>query len=219
MLETPKSAKTPSTPGISNSCTTSAILENDYSTNFTVVPHLFSRSAASASACSSWSRLINFPDVSLAAMAAEWPPAPSVASMYVPSGFICSHSSTSSSSTGTCGSVPLPTAPHQSFKTEAPATPPDTNPAFEQAAVQTHHRCRAPQAYRACPNFKIVYLAPTLLYLTRKLNTQGCYLFVCKWLILQLVDHPGVVHHLEIVQLPENVHLGLQLRLFPQHPG
>src|ERR1700759_3150224 len=159
MLETPKSAKTPSTPGISNSCTTSAILENDASTNFTVVPNFLSRSAASASACSSWSRLINFPDVSLAAMAAEWPPAPSVASMYVPSGFTSSHSSTSSSSTGTCGSLPLPTAPHSIPR----------NLLWTQiqrrrlAALQTHLQCRAHPAHRACPRLNFSYLAPTLL--------------------------------------------------------
>ncbi len=81
MLETPKSAKTPSTPGIPNSCTTSAILENDDGTSVTLAARLFSRSAASASACASRSRLINLPDDSFAAMAAECPPAPSVASM------------------------------------------------------------------------------------------------------------------------------------------
>src|SRR5215475_9239336 len=137
MLETPKSAKTPSTPGIPNSSATSAILENDDSTNLTVVPNFFSRSVASAIACASWSRLINFPDVSLDAMAAEWPPAPSVASMYVPSGFTSSHSSTSSSSTGTCGSLPLPTAPHSTLLNTKPAS-------FEQA-LQTHLRCHADQ--------------------------------------------------------------------------
>src|ERR1700742_1995290 len=150
MLETPKSAKTPSTPGISNSCTTSAILENDDSTNFTVVPNLFSRSIASASACSSWSRLINFPDVSLSAMAAEWPPAPSVASMYVPSGFTPSHSSTSSNSTGTCGSLPPPTAPHSTSKTRS-----GHKPSFIEQALQTHFHCRATHARCACPSLKL----------------------------------------------------------------
>src|SRR5579863_5183284 len=153
MLETPKSAKTPSTPGIPNSCTTSAILENDDSTNFTVVPNFFSRSAASAIACASWSRLINFPDVSFAAMAAEWPPAPSVASMYVPSGFTSSHSSTSSSITGVCGSAPLTTSPHSTLL--------NTNPASFEQALQTHHQRRAQQTASRLSQFQLVYLAPT----------------------------------------------------------
>src|SRR5579871_6914903 len=165
MLETPKSAKTPSTPGIPNSCTTSAIIENDDSTSFTVVPNFFSRSAANAIACASWSRLINFPDVSFAAMAAEWPPAPSVASMYVPSGFTSSHSSTSSSITGVCGSAPLPTAPHLNPRTESLSQAPGTNSASFEQAVQTHHRCCAPRAHRL-PWSQIVYLAPTFALLS-----------------------------------------------------
>src|SRR5271154_2842521 len=107
MLETPKSAKTPSTGGISNSCATSAILENGDCTSVTFSPKLFSRSPARSSACASRSRLINRPDVNCSAMAAEWPPAPSVTSMYIPSGFIRSHSITSSNSTGVCGAFPV----------------------------------------------------------------------------------------------------------------
>src|SRR5215475_74164 len=154
MLETPKSAKTPSTPGIPNSCTTSAILENDDSTNFTVVPNFFSRSAASAIACASWSRLISFPDVNLAAMAAEWPPAPSVASMYVPSGFTSSHSSTSSSSTGVCGSAPLTTSPHSTLL--------NTNSASFEQALQTHLRCRADQTASRLSPISTCLLGPDL---------------------------------------------------------
>src|SRR5260370_350202 len=69
MLETPKSAKTPSTGGIPNSCATSAILENRDCTSFTFSPKLFSRSRANSSACASRSRLIKRPDVSLFAIA------------------------------------------------------------------------------------------------------------------------------------------------------
>src|SRR5882724_927420 len=115
MLETPKSAKTPSAGGIPNSCATSAILENGDCTSFTVSPKLFSRSRASSNACASRSRLIsrpegrpdNVPEVSLLAIASECPPAPRVASMYVPSGLTRSHSSTSSKSTGVCGALNL----------------------------------------------------------------------------------------------------------------
>ena len=71
MLETPKSAKTPSTFGIPNSCTTSAILENGDKTQFTFEPNFASLSCPISSACASWSRLINRPESSLAAMASE----------------------------------------------------------------------------------------------------------------------------------------------------
>ena len=85
MLETPKSAKTPSTIGIPNSCTTSAIFENAACTSVTLLrsstpKFAANRSRASSNACTSRSRLINLPVVNLPAMAAEWPPAPSVAS-------------------------------------------------------------------------------------------------------------------------------------------
>jgi len=100
-------AKAPSTPGIPNSCATSAILENRACTSVTFAPKILSRSCASSSACASRSRLINRPEVNLFAIASECPPAPSVASMYVPSGFIRSHSSTSCNSTGVCGAANL----------------------------------------------------------------------------------------------------------------
>src|SRR6202167_82793 len=158
MLETPKSAKTPSTPGISNSCTTSAILENDDSTSFTVVPNLYSRSAANASACASRSRLINLPDLSFAAMAAEWPPAPSVASMYVPSGFTSSHSSTSSSITGVCGADSLPTS-----------ASPISNCTYS-GHTSTVTRCTR---FAPVPQLKLLYLAPTLLAQTALLVRPG----------------------------------------------
>src|SRR6266404_4028291 len=103
MLETPKSAKTPSTFGIPNSCTASAILENGDKTQLTFDPNLVKRTRAICSACASRSRLINLPEESLSAMASECPPAPNVASTYIPSGFIRSHSSTSCNITGVCG--------------------------------------------------------------------------------------------------------------------
>src|ERR1700745_1874981 len=105
MLETPKSAKTPSTFGIPNSCTAAAILENGDKTQFTFDLNLVKPSRAICSACSSRSRLINLPVESLSAMASECPPAPNVASTYIPSGFIRSHSSTSCSITGVCAEL------------------------------------------------------------------------------------------------------------------
>src|SRR6266478_3912433 len=97
MLETPKSAKTPSAARIPDSCATSAILENGACTSVTFAPKILSRSRANSSACASRSRLINRPEINLSAIAFECPPAPSVASMYVPSGLTRSHSSTSPS--------------------------------------------------------------------------------------------------------------------------
>src|SRR6266436_6512287 len=116
MLETPKSAKTPSTARIPNSCGTSAILENGACTSFTFAPKILSRSRANSSACTSRSRLINRPEVSFSAIASECPPAPSVATMYVPSGLMRSHSSTSSNSTGVCGAANLANLNSQVFE-------------------------------------------------------------------------------------------------------
>src|SRR6266481_5175868 len=110
MLETPQSAKTPSPFGIPNSCTAAALLENGDKTQLTFDPNLVKRSRAICSACSSRSRLINLPEESLSAMASECPPAPNVASTYIPSDFIRSHSSTSCNITGVCG-APLLTSP------------------------------------------------------------------------------------------------------------
>src|SRR6266851_2445232 len=107
MLETPKSAKTPSTARIPDSCATSAILENGACTSVTFAPKILSRSRASSSACASRSRLINRPEINLSAIAFECPPAPSVASMYVPSGLTRNHSSTSPSITGVCAAANL----------------------------------------------------------------------------------------------------------------
>ena len=82
MLETPKSAKTPSTLAIPNPGTASAIFENGQWTKLTKLPNSSSRCRAIRSACASRSRLINlpFPRSNRAAMAAECPPAPVVAS-------------------------------------------------------------------------------------------------------------------------------------------
>src|ERR1700720_2125442 len=111
MLETPKSAKTPSTPGIPNSCTTSAILENGACTSVTFSPKIFSRSRASSSACASRSKLTS-------------------------------------------------------------------RPGWRAAVVPARVR-----------------------------------------LVLQAIDHAGVVHHLEIIEVPEHIHFALHLRRFPQHRG
>src|SRR5467141_2000850 len=172
MLETPKSAKTPSTVGIPNSCATSAIFENGDCTSFTVSPNLFSRSRANSSACASRSRLINLPDVNFSAMAAECPPAPSVASMYVPSGLMRSHSSTSSNSTGVCGALNL----------------------FSSSLATSH-----------CPLNSQILERLIVFFRIRR--------------ILQIVQHAGVIHHLEIIEVAEHVHLALHLRRFAQHRG
>src|SRR6267142_2749282 len=172
MLETPKSAKTPSAGGIPNSCATSALLENGDCTSFTVSPKLFSRSRASSNACASRSRLIsrpegrpdNVPEVSLLAIASECPPAPSVASMYVPSGFTRSHSSTSSNSTGVCG------------------------------------------AAKSCKTLNSqVFQSLVVFFRVRR--------------ILHLIQHARVVHHLEVIEVAEHVHLALHLRRLTQHCG
>src|SRR5215470_12792768 len=165
MLETPKSAKTPSAGGIPNSCTTSAIRENGACIAFTFAPKIFSRSRAMASACASRSRLISLPEVNLSAIAAECPPAPSVASMYVPSGFTCSHSSTSRNITGVCAAPKL-----------------------------THHR-----------DFSNAQIFQRLVVLIRVR------------LVLQLIQHARVVHHFQIIEVAQHVHIALGLRRFPQN--
>src|SRR5215467_11728970 len=160
MLETPKSAKTPSAGGIPNSCATSAILENGACTAVTFAPKISSRSRAMASACASRSRLISLPEVNLSAIAAECPPAPSVASMYVPPGFTCSHSSTSRNITGVCAAPKL-----------------------------THHR-----------------------HFSNAQVFQCLVVFVRVRLVLQLIQHARVVHHFQIIEVSENVHVTFGLR-------
>src|SRR5712671_2692777 len=170
MLETPKSAKTPSTLGIPNSCTASAILENGDKTQFTFDPNLVKRSCAICSACSSRSRLINLPEESLSAMASECPPAPNVASTYIPCGFIRSHSSTSCDITGVCGSfVP---ARHSSL-------------ALATSSLN-------PQIFQS---LKVVFR---------------------ERIVLDVVQHSGVIHHFQIIQFAEHIHITFGLRRFPQ---
>src|SRR5690349_21080586 len=165
MLETPKSAKTPSTGGIPNSCATSAIREKGACTTVTLAPKILSRSCAMASACASRSRLISLPEVSFRAIASECPPAPSVASMYVPSGFTRSHSSTSRNITGVCAAPKL--TQHRDFS---------NSQIFQRFVVLVRIR-----------------------------------------LVLQLIQHARVVHHFQIIQVAENVHVALGLRRFPQN--
>src|SRR5690242_21122856 len=160
MLETPKSAKTPSAGGIPNSRATSAIRENGACTTVTFSPKVFSRSCAMASACASRSRVISLPEVNFWAIASECPPAPSVASMYVPSGFTRSHSSTSRNITGVCAAPKL-----------------------------THHH-----------DFSNSQVFQRLVVLIRVR------------LVLQLIEHARVVHHFQIIQVPEYVHVALGLR-------
>src|SRR5208282_3802147 len=179
MLETPKSAKTPSTFRIPNSCAASAILENGDCTIVTFAPNLFSRSRANSNACASRSRLINLPEVSRSAIASECPPAPSVASMYVPSGLMHSHSSTSSNITGVCAALNL------------------FSPSY----------CR-PALVKTRKSKLVTSLHP---YFITSSNPQRRVIGSRIRLILQLIQHPGVVHHLEIIQSPENVHFAHRL--------
>src|SRR5258708_26448402 len=174
MLETPKSAKTPSTFGIANPCTASAILENGDQPQLTFDPNFVKRSSAICSACSSRSRLITLPEESLSPMASECPPAPNVASTYIPSAFIRSHSSTSCNITGVCGR--LNSIIYRVAAAYAPAPrPPRSDPQIFQ-------------------RLKVVFRDRIVLY---------------------VVQHSGVVHHFQIIQFAQHVHLTFGLRPFP----
>src|SRR6266404_2401460 len=176
MLETPKSAKTPSTFGIPDSRTASAILENGDKTQLTFDPNLVKRSRAIRSACSSRSRLINLPEESLSAMASECPPAPNVASTYIPSGFIRSHSSTSCNITGVCGRL---------------------NSIIYRVAAAL---CRCSPSRRSNPQ---IFQRLKVVFRER--------------IVLDVVEHSGVVHDFQIIQFAEHIHITLGLRRFPQH--
>src|ERR1700688_3566434 len=76
----PQVGQDPVPLGTPNPSTTPAILENAHFTRVTRSFHGFKFSRANSKARSSWSRLINLPETNLCAIAAEWPPAPSVAS-------------------------------------------------------------------------------------------------------------------------------------------
>ena len=92
---------------------------------------------------------------------------------------------------------------------------------FEQARFKhTISVALRATARRALSQSRIVYLArPLSCWPDFVLHTQSCQFVTRKWLILHLIDQPGVIHDHQDVQLAKDVHLGLQLRRFPQHPG
>ena len=101
-LDTPRSARTPSSGGSFNSVATSPIFENSACTRITRRSCGPNRSRAISRACGSRSIPTNRPVVSRRAISIAWPPVPTVASRYVPSGRIRSQFTTSSSRTGVC---------------------------------------------------------------------------------------------------------------------
>src|SRR6516162_6084948 len=40
---------------------------------------------------------------------------------------------------------------------------------------------------------------------------EGLVVFRRVWLVLQLIQHPRVIHHFEVIELPKNVHVALRL--------
>ncbi len=48
---------------------------------------------------------------------------------------------------------------------------------------------------------------------------QRLVVVACVRLVLQAIDHARMVHHLEIIQVPEHIHFALHLRRFAQHRG
>ena len=93
---------------------------------------------------------------------------------------------------------------------------PEHKLSFFEQALQTHHQCHALRAASRLSQSQIVYLAPTLCYWPDLLlHTQSCYFVIRKWFILQLVDHSGVIHNFQVVELPKYIYLGLQLRRIP----
>src|SRR5215472_16740922 len=40
---------------------------------------------------------------------------------------------------------------------------------------------------------------------------EGLVVFRRVWLVLQLIEHPRVIHHFEVIELPKNVHVALRL--------
>ena len=107
-----------------------------------------------------------------------------------------SHSSTSSSITGVCGSAPLPTS---------------ASPIPEHTSSGAHFDRDAKNSFAPVPQLKLGYLAPTLLarffhfatwpeLLSRRicpdLDIQRLKIFVRKRLILKAIDDPRMVHNL-----------------------
>src|SRR5262249_20252232 len=106
-------------------------------------------------------------------------------------GFTSSHSSTSSSKTGVCGTAPLATSASQ--------------------ALWAHFYCGAKPLFCTSTASSSVFWPD--------LYAQRCPILVSKWLILQVIHDGGMVHHFEIIQGPEHIHFALHLRRFPQHRG
>src|SRR5215469_10238615 len=46
---------------------------------------------------------------------------------------------------------------------------------------------------------------------------EGLVVFRRVWLVLQLIEHPRVIHHFEVIELPKNVHVALRLRRLSQN--
>jgi len=53
--------------------------------------------------------------------------------------------------------------------------------------------------------------------LTASSNPQRRIILIRVRLILQLVQHPGVIHHFQVIQHAEHIHVAQGLRRFPQH--
>src|SRR5579864_9051082 len=103
MLDTPRSASTPSAGGRLRSAKTSPICEKLACTKVTLSPNSASLLRAISSACASRSRPTSRPPApSRRTISYACPPSPTVASTYNPAGLIASQSIVSSTSTGLC---------------------------------------------------------------------------------------------------------------------
>src|SRR6266446_930962 len=103
MLDTPRSASTPSAGGSLRSAKTSPICEKLACTKVTLSPNSASLVRAISSAAASRSRPTNCPPApSRRTISIACPPSPTVASTYSPPGFIASQWIVSSTSTGVC---------------------------------------------------------------------------------------------------------------------
>src|SRR6266851_2598633 len=108
MLDTPRSASTPSAGGSLRSAKTSPICEKLACTKVTLSPNSASLPRAISRACASRSRPTNRPLApSRRTISIACPPSPTVASTYSPSGLIASQSIASSTSTGLCSTFKL----------------------------------------------------------------------------------------------------------------
>src|ERR1019366_1972640 len=103
MLDTPRSASTPSAGGSPRSAKTSPICEKLACTKVTLSPNSASLPRAISSATASRSNPTNCPPApSRRTISIACPPSPTVASTYSPPGFIASQWIVSSTSTGVC---------------------------------------------------------------------------------------------------------------------